>query len=203
VIRAVILDLGRVLIPFDFTIGYQKMGERCGLPPEQVRARLHASQLVHPFESGLIGPAEFAARVCESLGAEIPYGEFAEIWFSIFLPEPLIPEDFVARLRRRYRTVLLSNTNEMHFTLLRERYPILGHFDAYSLSYMVKAQKPDPRIYEHAIASAGCRAEECFYTDDVPSYVEGGRAAGLRAYHFEGFEKLKADLREAGADGLQ
>lgn len=202
-IRSVIFDLGRVLVPFDFRIGYRNMSERCGLPPEEVRARLFAAQLVYPYESGLIGSEEFAARVCEALGVRLPYEEFAEIWFSVFLPETLIPEEFVAGLRKRYRTVLLSNTNEMHFTLIRERYPILRHFDAYTLSYEVKAQKPDPRIYERAIANAGCRPEECFYTDDIPDYVDGARALGIRAYLFEGFEKLKSDLRDAGIDDLQ
>lgn len=202
-IRALIFDLGRVLVPFDFAIGYRRMGELCGLPAEEVRARLKESGLIHPFESGLIESRNFAGQVCRLLGVSVPFEEFREVWFSIFLPETLIPEEFVAGLRRRYRTVLLSNTNEIHFTMIRERYPILGHFDAFTLSYEVKAQKPDPLIYADAVAKAGCAAEECFYTDDIPAYVEGARAFGIRAEVFEGFEKLKGDLRAAGVDGLQ
>jgi putative hydrolase of the HAD superfamily len=82
--------------------------------------------------------------------------------------------------------------------MIRARYPILRHFDAYVLSYEVGAMKPEPRIYAAAIEAAQCAPQECFFTDDIPEYVEGARQAGIDAVVFEGAEALERELRARG-----
>ncbi|MBN9662947.1 MAG: HAD family phosphatase [Acidobacteria bacterium] len=199
-IRTVIFDLGRVLVPFDFQRGYRAMSEHCGLPPEEVRARLGRDGLVPGFESGEFDGVEFVRRVSTLLGTEISYDRFSEIWSSIFLPETLIPESMVEGIRRNYRTVLLSNTNPIHYEMLYRTYPILQHFDAYVLSHEVKAMKPQPRIYEAAIQQAQCAAQECFFTDDVAEYVEGAKRAGIDAVQFQNHAQIEAELRGRGVN---
>jgi HAD superfamily hydrolase (TIGR01509 family) len=66
------------------------------------------------------------------------------------------------------------------------------------LSYEVKAMKPSPAIYREAIARAQCRPEECFYTDDIPAYVEGARREGIDAVQFESCAQLERDLAARG-----
>ncbi len=197
-IRTLIFDLGRVIVPFDFRRGYARMAERCGLEPEEVRARLKSDGLVHAFESGAIDGYEFHRQVARLLETDVAYDEFREIWFSIFLPETLVPDSLLEALHARYRLVLLSNTNVIHFEMIRKRYPILRHFDAFVLSYEAGAMKPDPRIYAAAIEAAQCAPAECFYTDDIPEFVEGARQAGIDAAVFEGAEALERDLRARG-----
>lgn len=197
-IRTVIFDLGRVIVPFDFTRGYSRMSARCGLPPEEVRARIRALNIVTPYESGQIESRDFVNQVLNCIGARMSFEEFGEIWSSVFLPETAIPDSLVAGLKKNYRLVLLSNTNEIHFHMIREKYPILRHFDSFVLSYEVKAMKPHPKIYEAAIAEAGCGAAECFFTDDVPEYVQGARAAGIDAVVFESAEQISNELRSRG-----
>jgi putative hydrolase of the HAD superfamily len=197
-IRSIILDLGRVLVPFDFGRGYARMSERTGLAPGEIRSRIAASGLVPQLESGRIGDEEFVSRVTAMMGVQMGMTEFSEFWSSIFLPETLIPEEWVRNLRTRYRTVLLSNTNGIHYAMLRAKYSILEHFDAYVLSHEVGAMKPDPKIYAAAIEAAQARPEECFFTDDVAEFVEGARAAGIDAVHFVDAAKLRADLGARG-----
>jgi putative hydrolase of the HAD superfamily len=200
VIKTVIFDLGRVLIPFDFMRGYQQMQALSGLTPDEIRARLSADRLVHRFESGHIENHDFVAEVASRLGVQLDYESFTEIWSSIFLPETLIPEAVVAGIRRNHRTVLLSNTNGIHFTMLDARYPILSHFDARILSYEVKAMKPEPAIYQAAIDAAGCSPHECFFTDDIAAYVDGAKAMGIDAVQFESADQI---LRELAARGVR
>jgi putative hydrolase of the HAD superfamily len=120
------------------------------------------------------------------------------LWGRIFLPEPLLPESLFEEVRARHRLLLLSNTNAMHFELARQRFALLRHFDGYVLSYEVGAMKPSPEIYREAIARAGCRAEECFFTDDVLANVEGARREGMQAVQFHSWEQLQAALRDHG-----
>jgi putative hydrolase of the HAD superfamily len=134
------------------------------------------------------------------LGLEVDYARFRELWSSIFLPETLVPERLLEGLRRRYRMLLLSNTDAIHFPWVRERYPLLGHFDDYILSYQVGAAKPDARIYQVAIQRAACQAGECFFTDDIPLFVEAARQAGLDAVRFESAAQLERELKAGGLE---
>jgi putative hydrolase of the HAD superfamily len=198
VIRCVIFDLGRVLVPFDFQPAYHLMSEQCGLPPEEIKQRISSGGLVKGFESGEFDGLEFHRRMEALLETRVTYERFCEIWFSIFLPHTLIPESMVAGLHRRLRTVLLSNTNPIHYTMLYERYPILQHFDAYILSHEVGAMKPSPKIYQAAIGAAGCEPGECFFTDDVPDFVAGAKLAGIDAVQFENCDQIQRELRARG-----
>lgn len=197
-IRAVLLDLGRVIVPFEFGHAWSRFAALGKIPAAEAKARVDATGLMPRFERGEIESRDFAARIAAECRVELDFETFSEIWNSIFLPETLISEDLVEGLARNYRTVLLSNTNALHFEMLRERYPLLRHFHSRVLSYEVGAMKPSPAIYRKAVEEAGCRAEECFFTDDVAEYVEGARRFGIDAVQFTDAAQLEAELRGRG-----
>jgi FMN phosphatase YigB (HAD superfamily) len=197
-IKAVIFDLGKVLIPFDFQLGYAKLGVFCGISAADIPARLVGSTLVGDFESGRIAPRDFADRFCRSLNVDIPYEQFCEIWSSIFLPDTLIPEAMLQGIARNFRLVLLSNTNAIHFEMLVQTYPLLRHFHSYVLSYEVGAMKPLPLIYQRAIEAAGCQPGECFFTDDIEANVDAARAQGMDAVQFQSAAQIEAELYKRG-----
>ncbi len=194
-IKTVIFDLGRVLVPFDFKRGYQAIANRFGLVAEEIPARIGATDLVNRYEAGEMDTSTFVERLCTQLGFKATEAEFTGLWSAIFERRTLVPESLPATLRRNgYRVVLLSNTNDMHFRFIQENYPILDHFDRFVLSYKVGAIKPSPKIYEHAIEAAECRPEECFYTDDIAEYVEGAKKQGIDAVQFKEYEQLRREL---------
>ena len=197
-IKTVIFDLGKVLIPFDFARGYRAMEKFCGYPAAEIPKRIAATGLVHRFETGLVEPRDFVEQLSGMLDLRIGYDQFCEIWSSIFLPETLVPESLLAGIGARYRLLVLSNTNAIHFEMVRRSYPILRHFDDLILSYEVKAMKPSPAIYREAIARAQCRPEECFYTDDIAAYVDGARRQGIDAVQFESCAQLERELAARG-----
>ena len=198
VIRAILLDLGKVIVPFDFLIGYRALESRCGVSPDEIRARIRKTGLVPQLETGLIEPQHFVDRLCSEIGVALSYPDFCEIWSSIFARQTLIPDSFLKQLHVNHKLVLVSNTNAIHFEMIRENYPLLRHFDALILSYQVRAMKPSPVIFEAAVEAAGCKPGECFFTDDIPEYAEGARRCGIDAVTFEGFEQLQQELRARG-----
>jgi len=197
-IKAILLDLGNVIVPIDFNRCHAAFGEVCALPPQEIPARLRPTGLSERFETGRMTPEEFAVEVCAALGMRVEYPKFWDIWSAIFLPEPLVSDHLLERLRRRQRLVLLSNTNSVHFEFVEKRYPLLRHFDEFVLSYRVGATKPSPAIYREAIARAGCRPEECFYTDDIAKFVEAARREGIDAVQFQSQRQLEGELAARG-----
>ena len=194
VIKTVIFDLGKVLIPFDFARGYRGMEKFCDYPAAEIPKRIAATDLVHRFETGLVEPRDFVEQLSRVLDLRVTYEQFCEIWSSIFLPETLVPDSLLAGIRERYRLLVLSNTNAIHFAMVRQSYPMLRHFHDLVLSYEVKAMKPSPAIYREAIARARCRPEECFYTDDIAAYVEAACREGIDAVQFQSCAQLELDL---------
>jgi len=192
--QALIFDLGKVLIGFDFQRAYDRMEPLCGHPIAEIRRRVGATGLVPKLEAGQIASQDFVAQIGAVLGVSFDYRQFCELWSSIFLPGTLVPETLIAGLKKRYPLVLLSNTNQMHFEMLERTYPILGHFERRVLSHEVGAMKPSPLIYQRAVELTGFRAEECFFTDDIPEYVAGARLLGIDAVQFQSASQLEAEL---------
>src|SRR4029077_17757037 len=127
--KAIIFDLGRVLIHFDFRRGYRALEGLCPYTAEQIPQRLAGTGLVERFETGLMEPKDFVAEMSRILELRVGYERFCEIWSCIFMHE-LLPESMLEGLSQRYRLVLLSNTNALHFEMLRVTYGhLLRHFD--------------------------------------------------------------------------
>ncbi|MGQ9635683.1 MAG: HAD family hydrolase [Bryobacteraceae bacterium] len=198
-IRTIIFDLGKVLIPFDWQRGYQRLAAHSPYPPEEIRARIKAANLFEDFERGRIQPEQAAKQISDLLQLDgMSLEQFRELWSAIFLPETILPEPMLAGLHQRHRLLLLSNTDAIHYGWVAEKYPILRHFDGAVLSFEVGSRKPEPAIYEAAIERAGCAPGEIFFTDDLEANVEGARRLGIDAVTFQSRELLENELRARG-----
>jgi glucose-1-phosphatase len=197
-IKTIIFDMGKVLIPFDFQRGYDRMAPLCRYSPAEIPERLRTCDLVTRFEEGKVAPEEFVRELSEVLELDASYEEFCGIWSAIFIPDTLIPESLLVALKQRYRLLLLSNTNAIHFDMLWANYPILRQFDHLILSYRIGALKPSPLIYEEALRHAQCEPAECFFTDDIAAYVQGARDAGIDAVQFQSREQIERELKVRG-----
>jgi putative hydrolase of the HAD superfamily len=195
--KAVIFDLGGVLVHFDFDRAYRALAEVCPYPAADISVRIAATGLVERFETGLVEPGDFFAQLSRTLELRADYDGFRQIWNHIFTG-PLLPESLLQGLASRYRLLLLSNTNAIHFEMIRQAYPMLRHFHGMVLSYQAHALKPGPEIFRVTVERAGCRPGECFYTDDTAAHVDAARALGIDAVRFVDRERLERELTARG-----
>jgi putative hydrolase of the HAD superfamily len=195
--KAIIFDLGNVLVQFDFERWRQALEDFCPYDAAEIRRRIAATDLVERFETGLIEPPDFVAQLSGMLALHMDYADFCKLWSGIFT-DPLIPEAMLEGLAARYKLVLLSNTNAIHFETIRGNYPLLRHFHERILSYEAHAMKPRREIFQAALDRCGCLPEECFYTDDIAAYVEAARRLGMDAVQFESLAQLERELEARG-----
>ena len=195
--KAVLLDLGKTVIDFDLGRAYRKLAPFCPLSGAEIARRVAASGLAGRFVTGRIDGLELFRGLRERLLLELEFQPFVEIWNCIFT-ETLIPEEALEGLASRYPLVLVSNTNALHFEWLRREKPFLRHFSHLILSHEAGAAKPDPAIFRLAIERAGCLPGECFYTDDIPPFVEAARDLGMDATQFTGWDGLRNDFARRG-----
>jgi putative hydrolase of the HAD superfamily len=71
----------------------------------------------------------------------------------------------------------------------------IGHYlSTVVISETVQVQKPDPRIFAHALAEIGCRASATWFVGDDPvNDVLGAAAVGLRAIWLTGVRPWPTD----------
>jgi putative hydrolase of the HAD superfamily len=193
-IRAILLDMGKVLVDFDFLNFSRRLPAFAGMTLEQLRALMSAEGLAAKYEMGVVRDAEFLTELCRRTNAEVPWDQFVVAWNSIFHLEPLVPEEILERLSRKAPMWIVSNTNKIHFDFIVERFSFVRHFQGYILSHEVGAVKPDPKIYRKALDRAGVEAHEALFVDDQPGNVEAARALGIDGFPFVNVEQFTNEL---------
>lgn len=193
-IRTLLFDMGNVLVYFSHDRMCAQIGTCCGISGPRVRQLLIDSGLQWKFERGELTEAEFHAEWQRVCGRRVPRDTLLAAASRIFWPNPGMAE-LVAEIKQKgRRLVLLSNTCATHLSAVREQFRILEPFDAIVTSCRVGALKPSAAIYQAALREIRCAPEECFYTDDLPPYVEAARTHGLQAEVFTDIATLRAQL---------
>lgn len=199
-IQVIYLDLGKVIIDFDYCVAAREIEKLTPLSLAGIGQVLSDSELIQEYETGRVSSHEHYRKVCRMLQMDVSMEQFQRLWGSMFLPEPLLSEALLEGLKQRYRLILLSNTNEIHFDYVIQKYPILRHIEERMLSYEVGCMKPHPEIFRIAIERAAVPPRDIFFADDRAENIEAAREAGLQAYQFHSEERLKQDMQRAGIE---
>lgn len=195
-IRAVLWDVGGVLVrTFDHS-GRQAWESRLGLPPGGAEAIVLNSEMGRRAQRGEIGDAALWEWVRERLALGDDLEAFRrDFWRGDRVDESLVA--LIRRLRPRYQTAVISNATDALLTTLGG-YGLRGEFDLIVGSAYEGIMKPQPAIYERALRRLGRAAEEAVFIDDAPGNVTGALAVGLRAIHFTPAIDLAGELQRLG-----
>jgi putative hydrolase of the HAD superfamily len=197
-VKAVVFDLGKVLVDFDYMIAARRLAARSGMSPEQLMAVLVRSSIFIEYERGRVTRRELFDEVCRATGFNGSLEEFARFFSDIFTEiKPMV--EMHAELRKRgLATYVFSNTNDLAVEHLRRAFPFLRDFEGYIFSYEHGALKPEAGLYEVVERQSGRRAGELLYLDDRLENTEAGAARGWQVILHESPEKSRAAIRELG-----
>lgn len=196
-LKAVIFDVGGVLIRTTSRAGREKWAARLGLDPWAFE------NFVFSGDSGRLAQLGQKTFVAHWQWLRTHFGlseaELVEMQRDFFagdsLNEPLVAH--IQRLRQAgYRTGLLSNFADDARRLWREVYPFIDYFDGVVISCEVGLMKPEPQVYILAAESVGVQPEEALFIDDFIENIEGARRAGMQALHFQDPETTQRYLAE-------
>jgi len=196
--RAIIFDIGRVLIRVDISRAMGGLASGLTLTPQEVWSAIEKDPHWLDWQEGRISPRDWHLHLTKRLGASLTFEEFSEVWNRALDPKPIHSEAFLEKLSKNYRLALLSNTDPIHMSQEEARFPFFRFFPVRIYSYQVGASKPDPIIYRQALQACKVRAEEAVYIDDVAAYAEAARRLGMTGIVFQSPEQLQTDLRNLG-----
>jgi len=199
-IRTFFFDMGNVLVYFSHERMCEQIGALCDHKGPDIWEKLFGTGLQHDFERGRISESEMHRRIETVVGRSIEFDALVRAGSDIFtLNESIVPVLDTLKARG-HRLVLLSNTSVSHLNWVRQEYDVLERFDHLVTSYEAGAIKPEPAIFEAAVAAAECEPGECFYTDDIAEYVETARTYGIDAEVFIDTPTLVGHLSDRGID---
>ena len=196
-IKALIFDLGNVIVPVETEKTITELAALCRRDPAELRALIATSEELDRHQTGRMTTADLIAHLQRMLSFKCESEVFNRAWNSMLLPAPLLPTELFRELSKRYRLLVLSDTNEIHFEYIRENYEAMKYFDDFVLSYEVGDVKPSPVMFREAVRRAGCEPGECLFTDDKPINIEGAINCGLEAILFTTPEVFLRELKNS------
>jgi putative hydrolase of the HAD superfamily len=192
-IRAFAFDLGQVLLEFDLRTALQNLGARCQGGETAVMSFLKENDLAQQLETGRIRARDFYAEFRRRLRFSGSYEEFCAAYSDMFRENaPMIA--LMRSLKQKFPVYLLSNTNEIHIRFITQRHAFMWEFHGHVYSYREGVMKPDARYFQRFLDRFCLRPAEVAFVDDLLANVEGARAIGMRAVHYQNATQAQTEL---------
>ena len=192
----IVFDLGNVILPFDYKRAINKLEAiEKGLGMKFFDYLKSNYELHRKNEKGSISSEAFIKIMITVLDNKVTGEEFCNIYSKIFVVnEPVVA--LLEELGKRYRLVLLSNTNKIHRDYGWGQLPFLKHFEKLILSYEVHAVKPEPEIYRAVEAYTKMPPEQHLFIDDILEYAEAAKKLGWDAIQYLNYNQLVEEFKK-------
>ena len=184
-IRAIIFDMGRVLVNMDSVPLKEKLYQNLKANEIQKPERLFLhNPIMIAFNRGQISPEEFHQQNCSNYRLDMDFETFKNLWCDIFWTMDSM-EELVGRISKKMTVGLLSDTDPLHWNFIRTTWPWIGQIKNPTLSYEIGVMKPNPEIYLAAAENVDTPPEHCVFIDDLKANVDGANAVGIKGIRFE------------------
>lgn len=195
-ISTLIFDLGGVIVDLDLAKCIQNFKELGLENIEQYLSNFGQKDFFMQFEKGQIGIPAFRNEIRKLAGTELSDAQIDKAWCSFLTQIPVEKLHLLSELKKKYRLLLLSNTNPLHIeTAVAAEFSKTGKtmqdfFDKCYLSYEMGMVKPDVEIFKALLTDAQVKAEECLFLDDGKKNIDTAAALGIQTYWVKPNENL-------------
>ena len=195
-ISTLIFDFGGVLIDLDMNqsiLNFKKLGVE---NVENYLSNFGQSGFFMQLEKGKISTEEFRSEIRKMTTNTITDKEIDDAWNAFLVRIPSEKLDIVYQLRKKFRVIMLSNTNAIHFPYAERTFfsyknrGIDEYFDKCYRSYDMKMAKPDAEIFEAILSQEQVAANQCLLLDDGPKNIEQAQKLGFQTYFVDPKEDL-------------
>ena len=186
-IQAIVFDLGGVVINIDPARAFLALQQLAPASVSVTDQFLEHHTLFFDYEKGLIDDHAFRKGIRELIERpDLADETIDKAWCSMLLDIPLARLQLLARLKGQYRTLVLSNTNQIHVDAFNKMVaavtgqPSLDHlFEKVYFSHHLRMRKPEAQIYRHVLAEQGLQPSETLFLDDRADNLAAAEAEGI------------------------
>jgi glucose-1-phosphatase len=195
-LRAVIFDIGRVLVKLDLPRAIEGLSEGTSLSPTELWSAIEKDPRWHDWQEGRVSPHDWYLHITKRLRSRLKYQEFRDAWNRTLDPVPLQSDDFFAAIAKNHKLALLSNTDPIHVAHLESNFSFFQFFPrpARIYSCAIHASKPSPVVFQAALKAVKTPASQAVFIDDILEHVQAARSLGLHAIQYQNPTQLRSDL---------
>lgn len=183
-IKTIIFDFGNVFINLDIPGAIAKTHEK--LEVKEIPEEIFAFNGL--YEQGLISTEEFIEFYLENF-PNLSKEDVIDTWNYMLKDFPEHRLNFLKELKasKKYKLILLSNTNELHINWIKENISYYNNFkacfDEFYLSHEINLSKPNNDIYEFVLNTNSLKANECVFIDDNKDNIESAKKLEINTWH--------------------
>jgi glucose-1-phosphatase len=192
-IELVMFDLGNVVFSFDHMITCNKLSKHSKKDSRYIYDFIYKSDLSKNYNTGKISSADFFSMISDKLDLDLTFNEFNLAWIEIFQLNEGIGK-IIHWAKTHSEIAILSNTDEMHFNYIRNKFEIIRDFDYIFLSYEIGYLKPQKEIFEYVINKTGILPENIIHIDDIREFVDAANKSGINGIFYKDIKTLKNNL---------
>lgn len=199
-VRAIIFDIGRVLVRVDLRNAQKALANGSPLTPEEMWSAIEKDPRWKDWQEGRLSPRDWHQNLAHRFGTSLSFDQFVDVWNAVLDSQPILPDSFFKHLSKYYRLGLLSNTDPIHVACLENTYSFYDYFPKAVRTYscVVGACKPDPLIFRQALKSCKVNANEAVYIDDIGAFARAAQSLGMHGIRYSSPEQLYAELEALG-----
>ena len=176
--KAVIFDLGRVLVHYDHQLTMTTTAALWQVPPDALLAIMQ--EVGTDFGVGELDAEAFHELLNTRFVTPAPFEPFiAAFGAGIQRDDEALAYALSLQTRPGVTVAVMSNTNDAHVRWLDKLVPELAEFDLVMMSNDVGLAKPDPAIFEIALDLLEITPEQAIFVDDSAANVAAARTLGL------------------------
>ena len=198
-IQALLFDLGGVVIDIDFERVFAHWAQFSALSAAEIRARCVFDETYHRYERGETDDAAFFDYLRRLLALDADDAQILAGWNAVFVGQNGAVLDLIATVSTQRPSFAFTNTSASHQAAWSHAYPdVVGAFRRIFSSTEMGMRKPELDAFRHVVDAIGVDPGRILFFDDMPSNIDGARAAGLQAVQVQGNDDVRAGLRAAG-----
>lgn len=197
-IETIIFDFGGVILDIDPQLTYSEFAK---FGPKSFQEE-EIQTIVRKFERGILTPEKFRNEMCNALGIKITDRQFDDAWNALLFDIPSERIEIIEKVKSNYNTLLLSNSNEIHYDLyVRDLQLRFGYREFDSLfhkayfSFDTHLAKPDPDAFEFIINQHDLKPEKTLFIDDSPENISVANSLGIKTYLLQKPERIRDIFR--------
>jgi len=192
-LKAVIFDLGNVLVAYDHWRTLEALAEVSAATVDELWAIAH--EIGHTLEVGDMSGAELHELLVQRAGTTRDFERFFTAFCSGMTPDPAAL-DYALSIQEwpEATAAVISNTNELHVRWLDEHVAALKQFDLVMMSNEVHLAKPDPAIFLLALELLDLPPAQTLFIDDMAENVDAAKELGMAGLVHEGWDRTRPAL---------
>jgi FMN phosphatase YigB (HAD superfamily) len=198
-VRALLFDLGGVLIDINFQRAFEHWQALSTLSLEGIRERFGFDEAYEQHERGEISADAYFAHLARELQLQDDPRAIARGWNAIFTGEIGETLVLVQAARAHLPCFAFSNSNAVHQAAWSAMFPrVVQAFDHIFVSSDIGLRKPERQAFEHIAREIRVAPQAMLFFDDLADNVAGAQAAGLQAVHVRSPADVRMALQRIG-----